>query len=143
MEVIAGDSHDQAALPASLRIVGGSGNGFSISDANEPETDDIDSGDEEASQAAAKPKRQKASSDAPKSAGKAAADGRPRGQLPRARRRRQLRRRECNWRKNSRHLKVPCHQSFFSNLQKDRGRLGVGATARKECLDLWNFVSLT
>jgi cold shock CspA family protein len=45
----------------------------SISDANEPETDDIDSGDEEASQAAAKPKRQKASSDAPKSAGKAAA----------------------------------------------------------------------
>eukprot|EP01047_Picozoa_sp_COSAG01_P070885 COSAG01_NODE_10862_length_2066_cov_1.655821_3_plen_100_part_00 len=35
MEVIAGDSHDQAALPASLRIVGGSGNGFSISDANE------------------------------------------------------------------------------------------------------------
>ena len=45
----------------------------SISDANEPETDDIDSGDEEASQAAAKPKRQKASSDAPKSAAKAAA----------------------------------------------------------------------
>jgi CspA family cold shock protein len=45
----------------------------SISDTNEPETDDIDSGDEEASQTAAKPKRQKASSDAPKSAAKAAA----------------------------------------------------------------------
>ncbi|MCH1483400.1 MAG: hypothetical protein L7W95_06000 [Alphaproteobacteria bacterium] len=29
----------------------------SISDTNAPETDDIDSGDEEASQAAAKPKR--------------------------------------------------------------------------------------
>ena len=43
-----------------------------ISDADEPETDDMETGDEEASEAAAKPKRRKASSDAPKSAAKAA-----------------------------------------------------------------------
>ena len=65
-----------------------------------------------------------------------AADGQPRGRLQRRRRGTSAAMAECNRRKNSRHLKVPCHQSFFSNLQKDRGRLGVGVTARKEFLVL-------
>ena len=69
--------------------------------------------------------------------GKTAADGQPRGRLLRQRRGTGgAAAAKCNRRKNSRHLKVPCHQSFFSNLQKDRGRLGVGATARKEFLGL-------
>ena len=73
--------------------------------------------------------------------GKTAADGRRRpttwpATTPAARHQRGAALAECNRRKNSRHLKVPCHQSFFSNLQKDRGRLGVGVTARKVFLGL-------